>query len=362
MEFLKRAMNRILSGIVLVSLVAALASCDGQRRRTPEPPGEHAATGTIGDTVLDIGKNIDCVLQDRDGNYWFASNGEGVYRYDGRTLIHITEDDGLCSNFVLTVQQDINGNLWFSTRDGICRLKGTTFTDYTITIRDAPKARLRYTRGGLFFGHANGVCFYDGTSFTNFVIHPGTYSPEPSDMNRPYGIYSTLVDNAGNIWFGTQSQGVCRYDGDSFSYLTDKNLAGPAVRTIFQDRTGILWFGNNGGGLYRYDGKTLSNITDEKNLGNPEFLSGHFIERPGSLARVWTINEDNEGNLWIGTIDAGVWKYDGKHLTNYTTKDGLAGNSIWMIYKDHGDHLWFVTNGETLCKFNGKTFTKFVFH
>lgn len=46
-------------------------------------------------------------------------------------------------------------------------------------------------------------------------------------------------------------------------------------------------------------------------------------DKHGTLARVWTINEDNNGNLWIGTIDACVWRYDGKNLTNYTTKDGL---------------------------------------
>ena len=73
------------------------------------------------------------------------------------------------------------------------------------------------------------------------------------------------------------------------------------------------------------------------------------------------MNEDDSGNLWIGTIDAGVWKYDGNKLTNYTTKDGLAGNSIWTIYKDKSGVLWFVTDGEAICKFNGKSFTRFGF-
>ncbi len=357
MNFVKTTLNTIM----LFSILTVFSFCNGQNKKSFETKTEQAITMNIGDTVSNIGKNIDCILQDKNGNYWFASNGEGVYRYDSKTLLHITDKEGLCSNFVWAIQQDINGNLWFSTRDGICQFDGKKFTNYTNIINNAPLGKLQYTKGGLFFGHLNEVCFYDGNSFTNFVIHPDNYNPSPSDMNRPYGIYSTLIDKDGNIWFGTQSQGVCRYDGKTFTYLTDKNLAGPAVRAMYQDRSGNLWFGNNGGGLYRYDGKTLTNFTEERNLGNPEFLKGHFNDKLGSLARVWAINEDNEGNLLIGTIDAGIWKFDGTNLTNYTTKEGLTGNAIWTIYKDKKGELWFVVNGEVICKFNGQTFSKYEF-
>ena len=123
-----------------------------------------------------------------------------------------------------------------------------------------------------------------------------------------------------------------------------------------------LWFGNNGGGLFRYDGNSLANITEEKGLGNPEFLrGGKFADKLGTLARVWAINEDNEGNLWIGTIDSGLWLYDGTRLTNFTTQNGLTGNAIWAIYKDKKGELWFVTNGNTVCKITGKSFTTVTF-
>lgn len=77
------------------------------------------------------------------------------------------------------------------------------------------------------------------------------------------------------------------------------------------------------------------------------------------MARIYTINEDNFGNLWIGTVDAGVWKYDGNNLTNYTTKNGLTSNAVNCIYKDKNGELWFGTDGDGICKFNGNTFIKF---
>jgi len=96
-------------------------------------------------------------------------------------------------------------------------------------------------------------------------------------------------------------------------------------------------------------------------LANPDFLK-KLPGKEGTLARPWTMNEDDKGNLWIGTIDAGVWKYDGNTLTNYSTKDGLGGNTIWTIYRDKKAELWFICEGEAIYRFNGNTFVSYSFH
>lgn len=346
--------------LFILGFLTTFVSCSGQSQKASENKTPQSLTVNIGDTVSDLGKNIDCIFQDKNDNYWFASNGDGVYRYDGKTLTHITDKDGLLSNFVLKIEEDENGNLWFSTRDGVCSFNGVSFINYTDIIKYALVGKLKFIKGGLFFNQLDGICFYDGKSFTNFSIHPVTYAPSPGNMNRPYSVYSTLVDKAGNVWFGTQEKGVCRYDGNSFTFFTEKGLNLAAVRTLFQDKSGNIWAGNNGAGLFKFSGTSFINFTDEKGLANRDFLK-KLAGKEGTLARPWTINEDDKGNLWIGTIDAGVWKYDGTNLTNYTTKHGLAGNAIWTIYKDKKGELWFVTDGETICKFNGTTFTKFIF-
>jgi ligand-binding sensor domain-containing protein len=367
-------MNNLLSALLFAVCVS---SCNGQGQKTSGTKAVQSLRANIGDTVSDIGKNIGCILQDRNGHYWFASNGEGVYRYDGKTLTHITDKDGICSNFVLKIQEDVNGIVWFSTRDGVCSFNGNSFTNYTDMRTNTPngnsltnysnmskntlRGKIHFIKGGLFFNQLNSMCFYDGTSFTHFSIHPDTYTPRPSSMYRPYSVYSTLIDKAGNVWFGTQEKGVCRYDGNSYTFFTEQGLDQAAVRTLFQDKAGNIWAGNNGAGLFKFNGKGFTNFTDEKGLANRDFLK-KLGGKEGTLARPWTINEDDSGNLWIGTIDAGVWKYDGTNLTNYTTKDGLTGKAIWTIYKDKKGELWFVTDGEAICTFNGKTFTKHTFH
>ncbi len=345
--------------LLLSNILTTFFSCKGQGQQKTEAQATQTVSKIIGDSVSCIGKNIDCILQDRNGNYWFASNGEGAYRYDGKRLTHFTRKHGLCSDFVWSIVEDIHGILWFTTRDGFCCYNGTTITNHTDIIKNAPKGDLQYTKGGLFFGHLNGVCFYNGTTFTNFVIHPGNYFVPTNTTYRPYDVYCTLVDSSGKVYFGTQEKGVCVYDGKTLSFINGKNLDGPAVRCIFQDKRGKLWFGNNGGGLFLYDGKTLRNITEEKKLNNYEFLiEKKPVDKPGSLARVFAINDDKAGNLWIGTVDSGVWKYDGSSLTNYTTKDGLSSNAIYGLYKDKKGELWFVSNGENMYHFDGQKFLK----
>lgn len=337
-------------------------SCNGQNQKAIDDKATQASILSIGDTVSALGHNIDFIYQDKNDVYWFASNGNGLYCYNGKTILNITSRHGLCSNFVWSIAEDINGKLWVVTRDGFCTFDGKVFTNYTETIKNAPQGRLSYSIGGLFFGHKEGVCFYDGKSFTNFTIHPFGYSPPSHTTYRPYEVYCTLVDRWGKVWFGTQEKGVCVYDGIKFSFIDGKDLDGPAVRSIFQDKNNVLWFGNNGGGLFSYDGKTLRNITEENKLVNYEFLKEKKpVDKEGSLARVFAINEDVDGNMWIGTVDAGVWKYDGTDFTNYTTRDGLSGNSVYVIYKDKKGKLWFVANGEAVHHFDGQKFSKVIF-
>jgi ligand-binding sensor domain-containing protein len=67
--------------------------------------------------------------------------------------------------------------------------------------------------------------------------------------------------------------------------------------------------------------------------------------------------QDNEGNLWFGTTEKGLYKYDGKSFNQFTVKDGLDCNTISCILQDKEDKIWVGTDAG-LCLYNGKTFDK----
>ena len=65
---------------------------------------------------------------------------------------------------------------------------------------------------------------------------------------------------------------------------------------------------------------------------------------------------DKSGNLWFGSTGEGVYQFDGKSFTNYTTKDGLNSNSVWSMIEDKNGNILFGT-GFGICRFDGKSFT-----
>lgn len=299
-----------------------LPSCNGQDKKTLENKSQ--VTIAIGDTVTETGKNISCITQDNQHIFWFASDGEGLFRYDGKTILHFTEKDGLCGNSARLVHQETDSIISITTSNGICGFDGKQFSPLQ--------------------------------SADNKIDIPQTSRLTKSYSQKPYAVYCSYKDSKGNMWFGTESRGVCKYDGKTFTWLDNEEL-GLAVRSIFEDSKGNIWIGNNGNGLFRYDGKTLTNFTKEQHLENPDFQTT-LEGKEGTLARVWTIAEDKKNNLWIGTIDAGLWKYDSKTLTNYTIKDGLLSNSILTVFCDNTGSLWIGSDsGVTI--YDGNSFKTF---
>lgn len=67
--------------------------------------------------------------------------------------------------------------------------------------------------------------------------------------------------------------------------------------------------------------------------------------------------QDKAGNLWFGTTDNGLYKYDGKSYNQFTINDGLDCNKIYCILEDKAGKIWVGTE-VGLCLYNGKTFSK----
>lgn len=64
---------------------------------------------------------------------------------------------------------------------------------------------------------------------------------------------------------------------------------------------------------------------------------------------------DRAGTLWFGTNNDGVFSFDGKYFTHFTTSNGLTDNHVASIIQDDEGDLWFGT-GNGLCRYDGKTF------
>lgn len=117
---------------------------------------------------------------------------------------------------------------------------------------------------------------------------------------------------------------------------------GEYVVETFEDSKGNLWFGTLEKGVARYDGNSLKYFTIADGL-------------PAN--RVVSVVEDAGGDLWFGT-DQGLSKYDGKTFVNYSTENGLCFNSISNLFIDSKGTFWIGTWGG-VCQFDGKLFKDF---
>jgi ligand-binding sensor domain-containing protein len=320
--------------------------------------------------------NITCELQDILGNLWFSTDGEGVYRFDGKSFTNFTTKDGLCDNYTSDIIQDKSGNILIGTNAGICKYDGKIFINYfeTDTLNKLRIISLfEDLEGNIWFGAMNkGIYRYDGTNLSNFLYK---YEHPFLDNKHEKFISDIIQDKNGNIWFSSFNRGgVWRYDGKTVInfipsadyYLYNENeymhndsgtnntssfstkyvhsldyITDDMISSISEDKNGNIWFATRRHGACRYDGKTFSSYSESEG-----FVS----------YGITTILEDKKGNIWLGTDKNGVFSYDGKTFKNYTTADGLINNSVRSIIEDKDGNLWFGTRWFGLSRFDGKTF------
>ena len=353
--------------LLFLSIAAVLTSCNGQNASqiTNNSFSGHNSPVSINDTVTEIDKNIWIVFQDKHNNYWFGSDGQGVYRYDGKTILHFSTKDGLLNNRIRGIQEDKSGNVFITSLKGINKFDGQKFT--TLPVIESNEWKL--DPNDLWF-YCDFPYRYDGKSlyrlkFPKHHMEDEFYAANRNHPWSPYDVYTIYKDTKGNLWFGTSNFGICRYNGKSLSWMYEEHLTlvegggSFGIRSIIEDKEGNFWFCNT---RYRYDIFPNDSISQGYNFINYKKEKGiDFSEtnRGSDLIYYQCIVEDNKRNLWMSTYTGGVWQYDGENMTHYPLKDGSEDIKIISIYRDNHGDLWLGTQEEGVYKFNGKTFEKF---
>ena len=340
--------------ILLFSILSTVTSCNGQNFDVKK----NANLYVTGDTVKELGSNIMIVYQDRQNTYWFGSWESGVYKYDGITLINYTTEHGLHNNRVDDIQEDKSGNIYFAgmnPNSTITKFDGKSF--YKITATPSDEWKLEANDLWLINPYRDEQKVYrlDGNSLYELTL------PKPPNLSNPFDIYSIYRDRKGNIWFGTNPVGVCRYDGNSFEWITEEDVTefrdegANGVRSITEDKNGDFWF-NTENRYSVYDSITLKSnkfYTRYESIGS---LDG---KNSSGLNEYLSIVKDNNDNLWFVTYRDGVWKYDGTTITHYQVQANSNDITLFSIYKDNHGDLWLGTHENGAYKFNGSIFEKF---
>ncbi len=134
----------------------------------------------------------------------------------------------------------------------------------------------------IWFGTSGGVVESD----TNYHIRKIYTLAQGLVCNQ---VYSIVIDNHGNKWFGTRGSGVSKFDGVNWTtYTTAQGLANNYVYSMTADLQGNIWFGTHGA-VSKFDGTNWTTY----------IFADDYVN---------SIAIDNEGNKWFGTL-SGVSKF-----------------------------------------------------
>jgi ligand-binding sensor domain-containing protein len=274
--------------------------------------GASSTAGAAGEIVQGLAGSIWIVFQDTRNTHWFGSEGDGVCRDDGRSIIRFTTKDGLCNDHIRQILEDDSG-------------------------LEFPKRQLEDAFNSKF----------------------------PGVPHSPYAVYTTYKDIRRSVWFGTANFGACRYDGTSFTCVSEDEMTelddGPSfgVRGIIEDGDGKFWFSNT---LHRYEmiptdsatqGESAIAYRKEKGIG-----STGVKDEAGYSYFVSAIRDAHDA-VWMATYGSGVWRYDGRHMTHYPVKEGGKQVLLFSIHEDRQGVLWLGTTGSGVYRFNGEAFERF---
>ena len=286
---------------------------------------------------------------------------------------HLTTDDGLSHNSVISIYQDERGLMWFGTRNGVSLYNGKDFKIYQKE-KNNPNSILYNDiyhitgdkRGHVYVMTNRGISAYDMEKdlFTPIIkknikaeffsehLYAATanqifkYDGEKFDLyhQMPYSngsIQRLYVDND-SVLIGT-SKGL--YILSPKQELTHPVEEG-SVSDIIKDSYGCYWITTNSGhGVYCLQGNRSTNFRCKAD--DPSTISSNYTHR---------CCEDKQGNIWIGTFE-GLNKYDRQTgtFTRYDKKENsrsLSNSSIWGLYCDQQGTVWVGTYSGGINYFN----------
>jgi ligand-binding sensor domain-containing protein/DNA-binding CsgD family transcriptional regulator len=259
---------------------------------------------------------------------------------------------------ISSVLQDKVGFLWFGTEAGLARYDGYNFVFYSPKSRPetSSTAITVYTAiedaaGDIWLGtDSEGLFRFNKRkeTFIQYRHHPGNPTSISGDI-----ILAIQEDKKGNVWVGTRLDGLNRFDRETetFSRFPLDTDAG-TIWDLLVDRKGFLWVGTQEGGLFKLDPDTGEAVNFRFILENPRSLGSNTV---------WTIFEAGEGTIWVGTKGGGLNQYIPEKdyfIRFHGDKDhprDLASNTITAIAEDDAGRLWIGTGSDGLRIWNNKT-------
>ncbi len=288
--------------------------------------------------------DVRCIKFDKDGILWSIINGK-AYRIDVKKKTAECIGDGVMSPSCMTVTKD--GTVWYGDNNGIlyrydasshrvrsynAKTEGMEDLIYLSSITEMRNGKLA------LITYRNGILLFSPKDMTSTVLMTH------DDEGEPIIAHTSITPDGDELWVGTE-RGIVIYrmrdghiKGIRQSRATTNSLSDNAVHTLFLDDENGVWAGTVFGGMNRISlsPQNFSVLTPANDKDDIDV----FRE----------LCEDNDGHLWAGSEDGGLYLVDRKKNVLHKADVDWGGEtppfniqSLMMV----DDRLWLssITNG-----------------
>ena len=135
------------------------------------------------------------------------------------------------------------------------------------------------------------------------------------------GIQSVYIDDTDLLWIGTEKSGLAYYGDNIYKF---QSLINGDITAIAEDEAGKIWYGTGDKGIIDYDG-------------------------PLASYKVTCMTTTPDGSLWVGSKQNGITRIKDGNSTFYSTaRDSMKtviDDHINALSSDKSGNLWIATNG-----------------
>jgi ligand-binding sensor domain-containing protein len=254
------------------------------------------------------------VLFDRNGSLWVASGGDGLRRVadprkiKGRQVAQFGPEaeqfgakEGLSGNYVISIFEDREGNIWVGTSRGLDRFRESSFFPVAIEQPDVSRFFQATRDGSLLVAATSPVDLLRIGPLGNRDI-----------LARRQVLAAMCEDETGTVW-AVSAPHLLRYQQGQFltvHHLPSGVVTGPYF-SMACDQAGGIWLYDFGQGLFRFANGAWARLLD-----NPEWAT-----RPGFLYA------DREGRIWLSQTNR-VRLYDHGKSQVFGNNDGVPAGTI----------------------------------
>jgi signal transduction histidine kinase/ligand-binding sensor domain-containing protein len=280
------------------------------------------------------------MLRDRSGGLWIGTEDQGLsHVHQGRTDRY-GRLDGLTADFVESLFEDREGNIWVATTEGL-----DLFRDYAVStisgrqgLPEGAAAVLAAKDGSVWVGSAQGLASLNNGQI-RFYSLPGAQGASVGALPH---LQSLTQDTRGRIWAFTDRE-VAYLANDRFIPVIA--TPGGVVYSSAADDAGIVWASDQNQGLIRLREESVVERIPWARLGVRDVATALF---PDPV----------QGGLWLGFLGGGVAYFkEGQVRASYAGAEGLGAGRVSGLQLDGDGTLWAATEGGLSRIRNGRVAT-----